>query len=118
MMALAGIVFGLILARIQPFDKRLATAPYLVVTTGIAALTALLFGLLARRPGFHFLPFKVLGVNAMVMFMVHAVLILGLLTLAPPDSPAGTIILALIVLYVGCYVIADLLYRRHIFIRL
>ena len=117
-MGIVGIGAGLILARFMPLDKRLITMPYVLFTTGIAAFAALLFGLLVRVPDFRFWPFKVMGTNALVIFMLHAVLILGILAVVPPGSPLGPVALALLALYAVCFLIAGWLYHRRILIRL
>lgn len=117
-LGVVGIGAGWVLAWFQPMDKRLVTASYLAVTTGIAALAALAFALLARIPGFAFPPFKVLGVNALTLFMLHAVLVLAIQAVVPAGSPSATVALALLALYAACFGVAGFLYRGRLFIRL
>jgi predicted acyltransferase len=117
-MGIVGLVVAVALLSFQPFDKRLVTASYLALTIGLSAFTLLLFVAASCRPRFRFLPFTVLGANALTTFILHGLGLLALTALIPSSSPMGTVLIALAVLYAICYTGAGWLYRRRMFIRL
>ncbi len=109
---------GLVLSPLLPFDKRLVTASYLFLTTGIAVFGAYLFEALVRIKNVHIFPLKLLGTNAMTVFMLHGIMILLLQSFFPVSSSAEVALFALTVLYAVCFVAARWLYGRRLFIRL
>lgn len=117
-MAITGLALAVILVRWQPLDKRLVSGSYLVLTTGLSALVCLFFAMVTRMQNFSFRPFKILGMNAMVLFMVQAVLGLVVQALIPVTSSGFTIFLGLLVLYLACYAAAAFLDHRRMIIRL
>lgn len=113
-----GIGVGLALTKFQPFDKRLVTGSYLALTTGIAALGAVVFGILTQRYGQKLLPLKILGMNPLVIFIIHGLAILAIEAFIPPVSTGGMVFFALAMLYAVCFAAALFLYRRKYFVRL
>lgn len=110
----AGIGLALLLKSWLPIFKPMVTATYLLVTAGAAALILLVFSLLDLR----FLPFKVFGVNALAVFMLHGILIETAPRVLSPASPPEAVLLALAAVYGLCFLLAGLLYRGRVFIRL
>jgi len=112
--AVTGIGLAIALRGIAPIFKPLVTVTYLLATTGFAALVLFVFALLNLR----FLPFRVLGRNALVIFMLHGILVLTAPRLLSPASPLPVVLVALTVVYGLCFLLAGILYTRRITIRL
>jgi predicted acyltransferase len=112
--AVAGIGLALALRGILPVFKPLITVTYLLVTTGFAALILFIFAQLNLR----FLPLRVLGRNALAVFMLHGILVEAAPRLLSPASPVPVVLTALAVVYALCFLLAGLLYTRRISIRL
>jgi predicted acyltransferase len=111
MMALAG---GLVLSRTIPLDKPTVTPSYLLLVTGAAAIALLLFSVLDLR----FLPFRIFGVNALAVFMLHGIVLVTVMTHVPASSPLPLAGLVVVAVYGLCGLVAGALYRFHLVIRL
>jgi len=109
-----GIVSGLALSRLFPLYKPTVTPSYLLLVTGAAALALLGFSLL----DVHFLPFRVFGVNALAIFMLHGIVLVTVMKSVPAASPMPVVLLVLAGVYGLCGLVAGILYRFRIFIRL
>ena len=112
--AVTAIGLAIALRGIAPIFKPLVTGTYLLVTTGFAALMLFIFAQLRLQ----FLPFRVLGRNALVIFMLHGILVLLAPVLLSPASPLPVVLAALAVVYALCFLLAGILYARRISIRL
>jgi predicted acyltransferase len=110
-MAIAG---GLLLSRWIPLYKPTVTPSYLLVVAGSAALALLLFSVLDLR----FLPFKMFGVNALAIFMLHGIVLVTVMTRVPSSSPLPVAGLVVVAVYGLCGLVAGILYRYRIYIRL
>jgi predicted acyltransferase len=111
MMAIAG---GLVLSRSIPLHKPTVTPSYLLLATGAAAIALLLFSVL----DLHFLPLRVFGVNALAIFMLHGIVLVTVMTHVPASSPLPVAILVVAGVYGLCGLVAGLLYRYHVCIKL
>jgi predicted acyltransferase len=111
MMAIAS---GLVLSRSIPLYKPTVTPSYLLLVTGAAALALLLFSVLDLR----FLPFKVFGVNALAIFMLHGIVLVTVMSHVPSTSPLPLILLVLVGVYGLCGLVAAILYRYRVYVRL
>ena len=113
-MAVAGVGTGLLLSRWLPVYKPPVTITYLLLTTGAAAALLLVFSVLNLR----FLPFKVFGVNALAIFMLHGIVLVTVMKRVPVASAWPWVVLVLAGVYGLCGLVATLLYRFRVFIRL
>jgi predicted acyltransferase len=111
---LAGIGAGLLLGRWLPVYKPPVTATYLLLTTGTAAALLLVFSLLNLR----FPLFKVFGVNALAIFMLHGIVLVTMMERVPVTGSLPVVVLVLVGVYGLCGLVAALLYRFRVFIRL
>jgi predicted acyltransferase len=109
-----GIGSGLALSRLIPLYKPTVTPSYLLLVTGASAAALLLFSVMDLR----FPPFKVLGVNALAIFMLHGIVLVTVMTKVPAASPLPVVLLVLAGVYGLCGLAAGILYRFRIFIRL
>jgi len=109
-----GIAGGLALSRWVPLYKPTVTPSYLLLVTGAAALMLLLFSVLDLR----FLPFKVFGVNALAIFMLHGIVLVTVMTRVPAASPLPGVGIVLAGVYGLCGLVAGIMYRFRILIRL
>jgi predicted acyltransferase len=112
--ALAGIGAGLLLSRWLPVYKPPVTMTYLLLTTGAAAALLLVFSVLNLR----FPPFRVFGVNALAIFMLHGIILVTVMKLIPAASSLPMVVLVLAGVYGLCGLVAGILYRFRVFIRL
>jgi predicted acyltransferase len=113
-MAATGIGTGLLLSRWLPVYKPPVTMTYLLLTTGAAAALLLAFSVLNLR----FPPFKVFGVNALAIFMLHGIVLVTVMRRVPAASPLPVVGLVLAGVYGLCGLVAAVLYRLRVFIRL
>ena len=109
-----GVASGLALSRWVPLYKPTVTPSYLLLVTGAAAAMLLAFSLLNLR----FLPFKVFGVNALAIFMLHGIVLVTVMTRVPAASPLPVVVIVLAGVYGLCGLVAGILYRSHIIIKL
>jgi predicted acyltransferase len=114
----AALAVAVALRAFRPFDKWLIMASYLALTIGLAPFALLLFVAAPSRPRPWFIPFTVLGANALTAFILHGLGPLALTALVPSSSPMCAVLIALAVLHATCYTGAGWLYRRRTFIRL
>jgi predicted acyltransferase len=112
--AATGIGAGLLLSRWLPIYKPPVTATYLLLTTGTAAALLLVLSALNLR----FLPFKVFGVNALAIFMLHGIVLVTVMKRVPAAGPLPVVALVLVGVYGLCGLAAGMLYRFRVFIRL
>ena len=112
--AVTGILAGLVLNLWLPAFKPLVTPAYLLTVTGAASGMLLLFSLLKPR----FLPFKVFGVNALAIFMLHGIVLVTVMKLMPASGSLPIVLMTLAGVYGLCWAVAGVLYRLRIFIRL
>jgi len=110
-LAVAG---GLVLNRFIPLHKPTVTPSYLLLVAGTAALALLLFSV----PDLRSLPFRVFGVNALAIFMLHGIVLVTVMTRVPASSPLLVAVLVVVGVYGLCGLVAGLLYRYRIYIRL
>jgi hypothetical protein len=90
------------------------TPSYLLLATGAAALALLIFSILELR----FLPFRLFGVNALAIFMLHGMVLVTVMTRVPSSSPIPVVVLILAGVYGLCGLVAGALYRFRLVIRL
>ena len=112
--AVTGIAAGLLLSRWLPVYKPPVTITYLSLTTGTAAALLLAFSVLNLR----FPPFMVFGVNALAIFMLHGIILVTVMQHVPAASPLPVVVLVLACVYGLCGLVAAVLYRLRVFIRL
>jgi predicted acyltransferase len=113
-LGLLAIAGGLALNRTIPIYKPTLTPSYLLVVTGVAALALLLFSVLDLR----FLPFRVFGINALPTFMLHGIVLVTAMTRVPAASSLPVVLLVLLGVYGLCGLVAGLLYRYRVYIKL
>jgi predicted acyltransferase len=99
--------------RVTPSWLKHATVMGSITITDFV-ITMFIFAQLRLR----FLPFRVLGRNALVIFMLHGILVLLAPVLLSPASPLPVVLAALAVVYALCFLLAGILYARRISIRL
>jgi predicted acyltransferase len=109
-----GIASGLALSRLIPLYKPTVTPSYLLLVTGAAATALFAFSFLHLR----FPVFKVFGVNALAIFMLHGIILVTVMKRVPTSSPLPVVLAVLAGVYGLCGLAAALLYRFRIFIRL
>jgi predicted acyltransferase len=125
------VVAGYAISPFQPINKALWTAPYTLITAGIASL---MFGVcywIADAKGHRgswTLPFTIFGVNALAVYVFHSIVESAFNTFGPRAAlrpplvsalgmPNASLIYSLIHVAL-CFVFAWLLWRRKIFVKL
>jgi predicted acyltransferase len=140
LLAAAGVVFaaaGLVCDRWLPINKNLWTSPYVLFTSGLAAVALALCLLIERRARRVLQPFVVLGVNALALFVISGLLVKTLVLVrvdaggqpstlyrwlyvtifAPVAPPKLASLLFACAALAGLYALLAWLYRRRIFLR-
>lgn len=112
--AVLGIGLTLALRNVLPIFRPLVTTTYLLVTMGFAAFVMFIFALL----GLRFLPFRMLGRNALAVFMLHGILVVTAPRVFAPSSSLGIVLLTSAVTCTVCILFAAVLYSKRISIRL
>jgi len=113
--AAAGIGAGLLLGLALPISKPLVTAPYILLCTGLAAVTLALLTVLAdlwHRP----VPLlSAVGRNALLLFMLHGVLSLLVGMVVPPDAAPLVVAASALGIFGACLALAVTLQRRGLY---
>jgi predicted acyltransferase len=112
--AVVGIGVGLLLSRWVPLYKPFVSASYLLLSTGVAAGLLLLFTFAEPKV----LPFRLLGTNALVSFIVQGIIIVTVLPRVPSASPVWVVALVAAGAYAVCLAVAAVLNRLRWFVRL
>jgi predicted acyltransferase len=101
-----------------PFSQRGMTAPYPLYSTGLAFLTFIPFYVLADIWGRRIPHLSVLGENALVIYIVQALLMDVHGSIVPEDSSVAMALLAFAGIYLACYAVAWKLHKDGIIVKL
>lgn len=113
-LALLGVGLNFVI----PFNKHLVTSSYILFSTGISALTMLCFYLLADIWRWRIPILPIIGRNALVLYILHAVLILGLNAILPVDAPLLYVCLGAVAVMAICIGVGLFLDWKKWYIRL
>jgi predicted acyltransferase len=122
---------GYALSPLQPINKALWTAPYTLITAGLASLMFGMIYWIADQKGHRGMwtqPFAILGVNALAVYIFHYVIESGFNTFGPRDALRGPLMAGLgpangslvysLIHVALCFAFAWVLWRRKVFVKL
>lgn len=101
-----------------PFSQTGMTSPYATYATGLAFLTYLLFYLLSDVWGKQIPTLTVVGMNPLVMYILHGAYCSIHGTIVPKESGVALAVMAFCGLYLMCYVVARYLYRNGMIVKI
>ena len=100
------------------FTQKGMTAPYPVYSMGLAFLTLLAFYFASDGWGWQVPTFTVMGMNPLILYLVHSVIMTSNQGFFPTNSPVWKGVLAFTLFYALCYAVARRLYNDRVVIKL
>ncbi len=111
-------VGGFCLAKLLPLAKSLVSAPYVLVSAGISSLTFLAFFLIVDCTRFRFPHLNVFGRNALIIYIVHEIFVALTGSIVDHSACRVRVVLGAFCVYLACYLLACLLNRRSVYLKL
>jgi predicted acyltransferase len=106
---------GLMLTVLIPVNKHAVSPSYVLVSTGLAALTFAGFLMISERLGISVPTWNTLGKNALVVFLAHYGLVRVGHTLLSWNAGRVQVLVGAISIYGLCYVLAICLQKRRLY---
>ena len=109
---------GFCLANLLPLAKSLVSGPYVLVSAGLSSLAFLTFFLIVDCTRFRFPHLNVLGRNALIIYIVHEVFVALTGSIVGHSARWVRVVLGAFCVYLTCYLVAYLLTRRSVYVKL
>jgi len=100
-----------------PVNKHLVTIPYVMAGIAVSSGALLTFELLADY-GIVSAVFEMFGKNALLIYIVSGFETLAIMQLVPQTLPVGSVLLLALSAYVLCHVIAGVLDKKRIYVKI